>query len=165
MIIRILCGMLAIFALGAGQPQLDNETVRLHVIARSDSAEDQAEKLRVKDEVLKVIEPKLEKCGGWDEAFEMLRECEGEILNAARDIAGDDIHVETGIFEYDDREYMGKNVPAGRYRAMQVVIGDGGGKNWWGVMFPQAMPFETDEDTIYYSAVIEWLFGLFGRDL
>ena len=136
------------------------------MIGESDSEADQAFKLQVRDAVLGVIGPEISGCENFDQVYAALEGCAGDVLCAARGVDEDkDIRVEVGVFEFDDREYEGEIVPAGRYRAMRVVIGDGNGKNWWGIMFPQAMPIETDEDTVYYSAVVEWIFSLFGRDL
>ena len=166
MVLRILCGILALACLSTGQAADFSDIVRLHVIGDSDSEADQALKMQVKDAVMDVIEPVIYECRDFDEVYEALEGCAGDVLCAARGVDEDkDIQVEVGVFEFDDREYEGEIVPAGKYRAMRVVIGDGNGKNWWGIMFPQAMPIETDEDTVYYSAVVEWIFSLFGRDL
>lgn len=163
MLLRVLCGILAVAALGTGNCSGKSDIVRLHVIAESDSREDQALKMQVRDAVLDIIAPQTEKCRDWDEVFTALEECREAVLMAAAETAGEDVRVETGVFAFDQRSYMGNDIPAGNYRAMRVVIGSGRGRNWWGIMFPGAMPCETGEDTVYYSAVVEWIFGLFGR--
>ena len=166
MFLRILCGILAMACLSTGQAADFSDIVRLHVIGESDSDKDQAFKMQVKDAVMDVIEPVICECRDFDDVYAALEECAGDVAKAARAVDENaDIRVEVGVFEVDEREYEGEIVPAGRYRAMRVIIGDGNGKNWWGIMFPQAMPIETDEDTVYYSAVVEWIFSLFGRDL
>lgn len=168
MIKRILCGILAMLAMPVtATAGAFGDIVRLHVIAESDSPEDQAFKLRVRDAVVEALEPYLQGCGDSDAVYAALEAGAADAGAAARELAiseGADIpiHVETGIFEFDEREFGGCCVPAGEYRAMRVVIGTGGGHNWWGIMYPDAMPLESDGDTIYYSIVIEWLMELLG---
>lgn len=169
MIKRIFCGILAALALCAPAfAEGDEDIVRLHVIARSDSQDDQAFKFTVRDAVLEALEPYLRGCADFDDIFEALEAGTADAEAAARGAAqraGADapIHVETGTFEFDAREKDGRIFPAGEYRAMRVVIGEGEGCNWWGIMYPDAMPVKADEDAIYYSAIIEWLMELFGR--
>jgi stage II sporulation protein R len=167
MIKRILCGILAMLVIPAAHAGITGDIVRLHVIAQSDSPEDQAFKLRVRDAVLAALEPYTEECSDFDEIYRALEAGAADAEAAARQLAlseGRDvpIHVETGIFEFDERELEGKVVPAGEYRAMRVIIGGGAGHNWWGIMYPDATPLKSDGDTIYYSIVIEWLMGLLG---
>ena len=167
MIKRILCACAAIIALasGAHTPNKSN-IVRLHVIAQSDSEEDQAFKLRVRDAALEALEPYLRNCGDFDELYAALEAGAADVERAANALAQEEgreetIHVETGAFEYGDRECVGGALPAGEYRAMQVVIGEGAGHNWWSILYPD----KADADAVYYSAIIEWLMDMLGGRL
>ena len=120
---------------------LSDKVVRLHVLAHSDSEEDQALKLRVRDRLLAYVEPLLESAPDRRTAEALLR---GQLLELER-VAGEEIRA--GGYDYPvsvrledtpfpTREYEGFTLPAGRYLALRVVIGQGAGRNWWCVVFP-----------------------------
>ena len=132
-----------LWGIGAGrtQQEISDKVVRLHVVANSDSEEDQALKLRVRDAILARTTALLEASDDRSEAEGLIR---GQLLEleniAAREItaAGYDYSVEARLAELDfpTREYESFTLPAGNYLALQVVIGEGEGKNWWCVVFP-----------------------------
>ena len=105
------------------QQQLADKVVRLHVLANSDSEEDQALKLRVRDAVLERTETLLE----------LERIAAEEIAAAGYDYP---VTAELTDTEFPTREYDGFTLPAGKYLALRVVIGEGAGRNWWCVVFP-----------------------------
>ena len=123
------------------QDQLADKVVRLHVLANSDSEEDQALKLRVRDRVLERATELLEQSADRQEAEALLR---GNLLElehlAAEEIAaaGYDYPVTTELTDttFPTREYDGFTLPAGEYLALRIVIGEGAGQNWWCVVFP-----------------------------
>lgn len=127
-------------ALQTGQ-ELSDKVVRLHVLANSDSEEDQALKLKVRDRILAYTEPILEEAADRREAEALLR---GRLPELERIAAGEllangcgytvDIRLEDTMFP--TREYEGFTLPAGRYLALRAVIGAGEGRNWWCVVFP-----------------------------
>lgn len=170
MVRRILCCVAAIlvFAAGAARAEYFDDLVRLHVLAESDSEADQAFKLRVRDAVLLYAQDLLKDCEGADEAYAMIRDNLDGFQKAAQAVAdwegnAAQIHVETGVFAFPDREYDGALVPAGDYRALRVVIGSGEGHNWWCVLYPTlCVPDPVTEDITYYSAIVEWLMDVFG---
>ncbi|WP_325200351.1 stage II sporulation protein R [Oscillibacter sp.] len=127
-------------ALQTGQ-ELSDKVVRLHVLANSDSEEDQALKLQVRDRVLAYAEPLLAGAADRREAEALLR---GRVLELER-IAAEEIRTEGYDYavtvELEDtvfptREYEDFTLPAGKYLALRVVIGAGEGRNWWCVVFP-----------------------------
>lgn len=127
-------------ALQTGQ-ELSDRVVRLHVLANSDSEEDQALKLKVRDRVLAYTEPILEGSADRREAEALLR---GQLLELER-VAQEEIRANGYDYEvsarledtaFPTREYEGFHLPAGRYLALRLVIGEGAGKNWWCVVFP-----------------------------
>ena len=123
------------------QDQLADPVVRLHVLANSDSEEDQALKLRVRDRVLERATELLEQSADRQEAEALLRGNLLELENlAAEEIAaaGYDYPVTAELTDttFPTREYDGFTLPAGEYLALRIVIGEGAGQNWWCVVFP-----------------------------
>ena len=121
----------------AEQAEISHGLVRLHVIAVSDDAEEQAIKLRVRDKVLQYLAPKLENetdSVGAQRVIE--RELEG-ISRAAQSAAeGRKVTVTLSDEQYPTRDYGTFTLPAGTYRSLRVILGEGEGHNWWCVVFP-----------------------------
>ena len=123
------------------QDELAGKVVRLHVLANSDSEEDQALKLKVRDVVLERATAILEQSADRREAESRLR---GELLEleriAAEEIAAEGynypVTVELENTDFPTKEYDGFTLPAGEYLALRVIIGEGQGQNWWCVVFP-----------------------------
>ena len=123
------------------QAALADKLIRLHVVANSDSDEDQALKLRVRDSVLFTLAEPLVGITDAESAKAVITDHLNEIENAASHeihAAGFDCGVMVSLAaEYlPTRKYDTFSLPAGRYIALRVVIGDGNGKNWWCVVFP-----------------------------
>ncbi len=123
------------------EQELSDKVVRLHVLANSDSEEDQALKLKVRDRLLAYVEPILRDAEDRAEAEALLR---GQLLELGR-IAGDEIRengydypasVELEDTMFPTRAYEGFTLPAGEYLALRVLIGKAEGQNWWCVVFP-----------------------------
>ena len=119
------------------QASIAGSLVRLHVLAVSDAPEEQAVKLRVRDAVLSALAPKLAGVQSADEAGEVLAGNLPLIQQAAEQAAeGRPVRVSLGEERYPTRDYAGFSLPAGRYRSLRVVLGEGQGHNWWCVVFP-----------------------------
>ncbi len=126
------------FALTAEQRALSEKLVRLHVVAGSDSEEDQAVKLKVRDAVLAETSRILE---GTDDPVGALRSGLSEIETAANKAL-----VKAGCEEraavtlrrelFPTRDYETFSLPAGAYTSLRVTIGEGRGHNWWCVVYP-----------------------------
>ena len=123
------------------QDELADKVVRLHVLANSDSGEDQALKLQVRDVVLERATAILEQSADRREAESRLR---GQLLELER-IAAEEIAAEGYDYpvtvnlenaDFPTKEYDGFTLPAGEYLALRVIIGEGKGRNWWCVVFP-----------------------------
>ena len=143
--IALLAGLAVFFLTGSlalrAQDRLADKVVRLHVLANSDSEEDQALKLLVRDQVLERAASLLEQAGDRRQAEMLLRQARPELEEAAaREIAanGYDYPVTAELVDaaFPTKEYDGFTLPAGEYLALRVVIGQGGGQNWWCVVFP-----------------------------
>ncbi|HHW44067.1 MAG TPA: stage II sporulation protein R [Desulfotomaculum sp.] len=136
----------------AGNPYRPQQLIRFHVIANSDSAEDQALKYRVRDAIVRAMAPRFKEAASIDQAREIARAnlgymqqlAEGEIRAAGRDYP---VAVYLGHYQFPAKTYHlaaagnpGESteltIPAGEYEAVRVVIGRGAGANWWCVLFP-----------------------------
>ena len=118
-----------------------NGVFRLHVIANSDSKEDQDLKYKVRDNLLKYMNEICKDCTSKEEAISLV-EKNKEIF---KQIALDTIHnegfsynvnINIGNFEFPTKNYGDISLPAGLYDALRVEIGEAKGQNWWCVMFP-----------------------------
>ncbi len=141
----------------SGEERLYKDVIRLHVIAESDSEEDQAVKLSVRDAVLEVVSDKMDSAVTYDDAYSLLSGMIPEIEEAAEARAAEEGHPVSAevIFdreEYPVRYYEDYALPAGEYMSMRIVLGEGEGKNWWCVLFPplcRDAAVESDEDKFY----------------
>lgn len=143
--VSLLVGLICAFAIGAwaqkSQKELSDKLLRLHVVANSDSDEDQALKLATRDMILEMSEPLISGAKDVNEAADVLIENLPEIIERAQEevhALGYDYDVRAEIKDEDfpTRDYEGFSLPAGTYRALRVTIGEGGGRNWWCVVFP-----------------------------
>lgn len=115
--------------------------IRFHVIANSDSDEDQELKLKVRDAVIAYLQPKLAKSSSIEESEAIITSEYDELEKISKDIIsknGYNYEVKVGITlsNFPAKQYSNIVLPAGEYKALKVVIGEGKGKNWWCVMFP-----------------------------
>ncbi len=146
---RILTGgIILLFLLGLfsvlpihGEQEIYDSVVRLHVLANSDSEQDQALKLLVRDEVLRVTAPLLEGCKSREQAELILGEHSEEIAAAAQAVVREQgyeypVSVLLGKEQYPTRSYESCCFPSGTYVSLRVCIGDAEGQNWWCVLFP-----------------------------
>lgn len=123
------------------QDALERKMIRLHVIANSDTQEDQALKLQVRDEVLTCATDILETSENMVEAEERIEAALPQIEQAAREkirTEGYSYQVSARLeqTEFPTKEYDGFSLPSGEYLALRVIIGEGEGENWWCVVFP-----------------------------
>ena len=124
-----------------GEGEIYDTVVRLHVRANSDSEEDQALKLRVRDEILAHCSPRLAECQSRAEAEETVLAMQSEILAVAQRTVFEEgydygVSVTLGEEEYPERTYDSLCFPSGEYLSLRVCIGEAEGKNWWCVLFP-----------------------------
>lgn len=121
----------------ARQNSLSSNLVRLHVLAASDSENEQRIKLCVRDSVLEYISPMLENAETPDEALNIISsELDG--IKAAAQTASEGRKVTVTLTEeyYPTRSYGSFSLPAGRYESLRVILDEGKGHNWWCVVFP-----------------------------
>lgn len=141
LIFGICLALIVGFACVGDQRELASKMIRLHVIANSDSEEDQALKLKVRDCVTDTVASMLEGEKNIDKAAEVISKNIHVIENRAEEVlsgygCGYEVKAELGIEEYEKREYEGFTLPAGLYNSLRVKIGAAKGQNWWCVVFP-----------------------------
>ena len=123
------------------QQGIAEKILRFHVLAASDTKEDQELKLKVRDAVGVYMEEELADALNKSESEELVRLHLGEIEAVAEQTikeAGYDYPVTASLayVEFPEKTYGAYVFPAGTYEALEVVIGEGKGHNWWCVMYP-----------------------------
>lgn len=118
-----------------------NSLIRFHVLANSDSKEDQNLKLKVKDKVITYLYPYLKNSKSLDESRKVLMEQENNVREIASKIIKENgynygVKTELGYENFPEKSYGNITLPQGKYEAFRIIIGDGKGHNWWCVMFP-----------------------------
>ena len=141
------------------------DVIRLHVLANSDSEEDQALKIQVRDRVLEETEQLFLSAQDKAEAAELVKKNLPTIQSAAHQVVlenGYDYDVEVTFQNeyFTTREYDNFTLPAGRYDAVRVKIGAAQGHNWWCVMFPPlCIPAAESEQKV------ETVIGVDGKEI
>ena len=125
----------------ADRQTLNRELIRFHVVANSDSQQDQQIKLQVRDAVVQSLESAMAQISDVEEAKAYLRENLPKIrlvANEALAAAGFDGEAVVSFCReaFDTRVYDTFTLPAGVYESLRITIGEGSGRNWWCVVFP-----------------------------
>lgn len=160
-----LCMMVGIliYLLIAGEQEskeVRESVVRFHVVANSDSEEDQQLKLRLRDGLFSSIESLFADCADREEALAKAEENKGHLAEEGERILkelGSDqpINVTVGERFFPTKTYGALSFPAGSYQAVSVTIGEGAGKNFWCVLYPALCisPAVSDEEHAQKMAV------------
>lgn len=140
-IVLSLYGAYSISFFAKASESVRSEVVRLHILANSDSDEDQAVKLLVRDALLRESEALAGEYTSVEEAEEYFRENKEELTEIANKVLkenGFDYTATVTLTEeyYETRQYGELTFPAGIYTSLRVILGKGEGHNWWCVMFP-----------------------------
>jgi stage II sporulation protein R len=164
----VMC-ILAIFALntkmtyGKGendQKNIASKIIRFHVIANSDSKDDQALKLKVRDKVLEYMQPKLKKSKSIEESRKVIKQNNEEIIAIANRVIkenGYNYSVRTTLSNenFPIKTYGNITLPQGEYEAYRIIIGTGKGQNWWCVMFPPVCFVDITKGEVSYKQTEE----------
>ena len=139
-VLLIASMMIAIFPTDA-EAKIYEDTIRLHILANSDSDEDQGLKLEIRNRLLSKYGDILSSAGSLDEAKEITADLLTNIENDAEEWARElgfsySVKVTLTTEWYETRDYEGFSLPCGYYASLRVIIGEGEGKNWWCVMYP-----------------------------
>ena len=131
----------AYFYVTAVSSGISDSIFRLHVIANSDSDEDQALKLKVRDSLLEYMNSLCSSTSSKEEAMRIANEHIDDLTKIAQDVIAQNgynysVDVSVGSCDFPTKEYGDVSLPAGTYDALRVKIGSASGRNWWCVMFP-----------------------------
>lgn len=138
----VLSVLLSLSGFDAQCGKIEKGVLRLHVIANSDSPEDQSLKLKVRDQVLKLESELGATAQTKAEAMKLVGEHIEEIQATAEKTVranGYDYPVSATLTNcyFPTKDYDTFTLPAGNYDALRVTLGSGEGKNWWCVLFPE----------------------------
>lgn len=140
--VMILCVTLIISVMPTeAEGAIYEDTVRLHILANSDTKEDQNLKLKLRDAILEEFSKELSEFQSTNEAKTALSDKISDIEDFSKKKIleyGYSYSVRATLTEewYDTREYEEFTLPKGYYTSLRIIIGDGEGKNWWCVMYP-----------------------------
>lgn len=137
----LVAGLLWLGSVERDRRYLKENVIRLHVVAHSDSPQDQAVKLAVRDAVTEYLEPELAGLSDVEAAREFLRDHLQELKAVADGVlAREGFSLEAAVTldeeAFSTRQYDTFSLPAGVYDALRITLGQGQGKNWWCVVFP-----------------------------
>ena len=139
-----------------------NEIIRFHVIANSDSDEDQSLKLKVRDKVVEFVSSSLRNCESLDDARNFLISNKSEIESIAKSVVdenGYSYNVTSTLSRenFPDKVYGDVVFPQGEYEAYRILIGEAKGQNWWCVMFPPLCFVDGTKEVVDSKEVINTL--------
>ena len=140
LVLSLLIGILTILPVHS-ETLIYDQVVRLHVIANSDSEEDQALKLLVRDAILEKTGLLLAETTSMDEARSIIKNNIEDLQKTAKSVVAENgysyiVSIEFGEEEYPTKTYESCAFPAGEYLSLRINIGSAEGKNWWCVLFP-----------------------------
>lgn len=120
---------------------IKDKLIRFHVIANSDTEEDQNLKLKVRDKVVETLSEKLNGITSLDEAENVLKQNINYVNEIAKEVIEEnnytyEVNTMLSYENFPDKVYGDYVFPQGNYEAFRVIIGEGKGQNWWCVMFP-----------------------------
>ena len=118
-----------------------DKLIRFHVLANSDSEEDQSLKLKVRDDVIDYLQPKLKTSKSIKESEKIILEEKSNLINICENTIRENgydygVDIDLGYSKFPTKQYSSVVLPAGEYKSLKILIGNGQGKNWWCVMFP-----------------------------
>lgn len=144
----ILAAAMCIYAAGkrmAGhdplQPEIAQKILRFHILANSDGEKDQSIKLKVRDEIGNLMQKKLKDSEGLPDTEAVVLEHMDEITETAERILRENgcsygASAKLAKVDFPEKTYGEYTFPEGEYEALQVTLGEGGGHNWWCVLYP-----------------------------
>lgn len=155
----VLTFLVSLCGFSADCEEIRGQVLRLHVLANSDSEEDQALKLQVRDAVIHKAAGIFDGVRQETDAKQVAQAHLEELTRAAQQAvydAGYDYPVAACLTRmyFDTREYDAGTLPAGMYDALRITIGEGQGKNWWCVAFPPLCVASATEHAAELSDVL-----------
>lgn len=143
----VLLGILAIGSIASAYYSqkvtkgISESILRLHVVANSDSEEDQSLKRQIRDDILVYMKENMVKDSTLKESLSFINEHIPDIEKIAMDEINQKgmsygVKAFLGDFDFPTKVYGDIALPSGNYQALRVVLGNGSGANWWCVLFP-----------------------------
>ena len=137
--------------------EIAGKIIRFHVRANSDTEKDQALKLKVRDAVGTYMQPKLSGISDIDASRRVVEENLKQVENTASDVIAAegytyDVKACLTVTDFPEKTYGAYTFPAGKYEALEVVIGEGSGHNWWCVMYPNLCFFNSTYEVVDQEA-------------
>ena len=131
----------AFFYVDAVSSDISNSVFRLHVIANSDSKEDQELKYKVRDKVLEYMNLISKNCTSKEDVINLAKTHQEEFKNIAQSVIKENgynynVNIYIGKYDFPTKTYGDISFPAGNYDCLRIEIGESQGQNWWCVMFP-----------------------------
>ncbi len=128
--------------------EIAEKVIRFHVLANSDTQEDQNLKLKVRDAVGSYMQPRLKGISDIETSRRVIQKNLLGITKLAEGIIAQEgytyeIEASLAVTDFPEKTYGNYTFPAGKYEALEVVIGDGRGHNWWCVMYPNLCFFNS----------------------
>lgn len=123
------------------QPSIASKILRFHVLANSDTACDQAVKEEVRDAVGTYLQPLLEEAESLEETKQIVSGHMEQVVGVAKQTLENkgfdyDVSARIANIDFPEKTYGAYTFPKGTYEALQIVIGEGRGQNWWCVLYP-----------------------------
>ena len=136
---------------------LSEKILRFHVLANSDSEEDQELKLKVRDAIGIYMQQELAGVNGLAESKDIVQQDMTDIVKKAEEVVREqgysyEVTASLAQVDFPRKTYGEYSFPAGEYEALQVVIGQGKGKNWWCVMYPNMCFFNSTYEVVEEEA-------------
>ncbi len=142
------------------------DILRLHIVANSNSIEDQLVKLKVSEKINTYISSLSNLCDSKEEMISLLKDSNNEIIEIADSTLKDngfdyDTKLKIGKISYDKKESLSVNMEKGTYDSIQVVLGDGNGKNFWTLIFPNEENIKKLEN---YNTIMPFISNIYGDE-
>lgn len=139
---------------------IQDKLIRFHVIANSDTDEDQNLKLKVRDKVVEALGEKLSNVNSLEEAENILKENIDYVNEIAKEVIEEnnytyEVNTMLSYENFPDKVYGDYIFPQGNYEAFRVIIGEGKGQNWWCVMFPSLCFVDESKNSVDSSDLKE----------
>ena len=141
----VICVLLSTLFIAAmplnGEEKLYDNVIRLHILANSDTEQDQSLKIKVRDEILARYSERLMEAENIEQASSEVKALLSEITETAEAVIRGEGYEYTvsACFDreyYPERVYENTHFPSGNYISLRIIIGEGKGQNWWCVLFP-----------------------------
>ncbi len=142
---------------GIYNTNLNQDIVRIHIRANSDSEYDQNIKLLVRDEINLYLAPILENFKTKQQAVKELNKQLPVLQQIAQSVSDSQCTVTLGQEYFPEKNYNGTVYPEGEYTALIIEIGEGKGRNWWCVAFPNMCYTSSEKKVEYKSFFVEIL--------